>query len=323
MIRLVGTSELGTPIQIGSRLEPLLDQYLIDSWDGGARLRLHHPQPQEVALLLDRPWEGNGCNWITVFPHENRFRMYYRGSAYRISTTEQQAELIKIHPDWVCVAESGDGIRWERAAVGQFPIGGSLEHNVVWQGHGRQQIGVQGFAPFRDENPACEPAARFKAVGAMRQGNPGQAVRSGVPGRVDLVAAPGGAHHHHWPLRLPEPRVLGPAPGGVPRLRQRLSWRPPWWQPRYPHRHITGFRYLERAGVAGVSGGASRSAVPQPDHSVLPGASRLRGLPHPVRRDWSRLESGSRGVTRRGGPSPVVCGQPPARDGADRGAVHV
>ena len=47
------------PISIGLRLEPLLDDYLIERMNGGAKLRLHEPTPREVVLTTDKPWEGN------------------------------------------------------------------------------------------------------------------------------------------------------------------------------------------------------------------------------------------------------------------------
>ena len=44
-------------IHIGSQRELFVDGYLIEKLDG-ARLTLHHPQPREVALRFDQPWEG-------------------------------------------------------------------------------------------------------------------------------------------------------------------------------------------------------------------------------------------------------------------------
>ena len=45
------------PIDIGSRLELMVDDHLIESMDG-VRLELHHPVPREVVLIHDAPWEG-------------------------------------------------------------------------------------------------------------------------------------------------------------------------------------------------------------------------------------------------------------------------
>jgi hypothetical protein len=43
--------------KIGSRLEPLLDDWLIERMDG-VQLRLHQPVLREVAFSFDQPWEG-------------------------------------------------------------------------------------------------------------------------------------------------------------------------------------------------------------------------------------------------------------------------
>jgi hypothetical protein len=52
------------PLAIGSRLEPLVDDYLIEHLSG-AELKLHSPTPREVAIEHDKPWEGNVCAYHT------------------------------------------------------------------------------------------------------------------------------------------------------------------------------------------------------------------------------------------------------------------
>ncbi|KKK43269.1 hypothetical protein LCGC14_3168690, partial [marine sediment metagenome] len=72
---LAQPSVASEPIQIGSRLELFVDHHLIEKLDG-AELRLHHPVPREVAIVHDRPWEGNGSMYTTVFRDGRRYRMY-------------------------------------------------------------------------------------------------------------------------------------------------------------------------------------------------------------------------------------------------------
>ena len=48
------------PLDIGSRRELFVDGYLVDRLNGKAQLRLHHPEPREIALVHDAPWEGSG-----------------------------------------------------------------------------------------------------------------------------------------------------------------------------------------------------------------------------------------------------------------------
>ncbi len=132
---------------IGSRLELFVDGFMIDAMTGDARRVLHPPQPREVALNLDRPWEGPFCGYFTLMPLEEGFRLYYRG----------WPDLKK--PDYVCYAESKDGIAFTRPNVGLFEFDGSKQNNIVWQGPG-----CHNFTPFRDTNPAAAPEQRFKAV---------------------------------------------------------------------------------------------------------------------------------------------------------------
>ena len=46
------------PLDIGSRLELFVDDYLIGELQGDAKLHLHKPEPKEIVLITDRPWEG-------------------------------------------------------------------------------------------------------------------------------------------------------------------------------------------------------------------------------------------------------------------------
>lgn len=145
------------PIDLGSQLELMVDDHLIERMEG-ARLRLHHPRPREVALVLDRPWEGSGSGYVTVIRDGDRYRMWYKGA--NLDCTGG-----RLHPvtDSVCYAESADGIAWERVEAGLFEHEGARANNIVWRGQGDH-----GFCPFLDTNPACPPEERYKAVGQGR-----------------------------------------------------------------------------------------------------------------------------------------------------------
>ena len=148
-------NETDSAIDIGSRLELFVDDFLIDRIDGAA-LTLHRPVPQEVALVSDRPWEGSNIGYVTVFKDGDLYRMYYRGR--RVDHTSGEA---------TCYAESTDGIRWERPSLGLVEFQGSKDNNmIIGDGPGRHN-----FAPFKDANPDCEPDARYKAFGGTRSGD--------------------------------------------------------------------------------------------------------------------------------------------------------
>jgi len=145
------------PIRIGSRLELLVDDYLIEKLAGDARLVLHHPIPREICLVLDAPWEGNSCNYVTVLRDGPKYRMYYRGAQVSV----EGGKVRRTHPFVTCLAESDDGIRWRKPQLGLVEFQGSRRNNII-------RIGdlCHDFSPFVDTNPACPPGARYKAVGA-------------------------------------------------------------------------------------------------------------------------------------------------------------
>ncbi|MSR60312.1 MAG: hypothetical protein EXS05_22170, partial [Planctomycetaceae bacterium] len=60
---------------IGSRRELFVDQYLIDTLQGGARRMLHRPTPREISLTHDEPWEGNVSGIATIFRDGDIYRM--------------------------------------------------------------------------------------------------------------------------------------------------------------------------------------------------------------------------------------------------------
>jgi len=145
------------PVNIGSRLELLVDDYLVEKLGGGAALRLHHPVPREICLVLDAPWEGNGCNYVTVLKDGDKYRMYYRGHQMNVRGSKGK----RPHPMVTCMAESSDGIHWTKPDLGVVEFGGSKKNNIIRMG------GLcHDFSPFVDGNPACPPEARYKAVGA-------------------------------------------------------------------------------------------------------------------------------------------------------------
>ena len=64
------------PIAIGSRRELFVDDFLIEKLSGKAEQRLHHPQPKEIAITHNMPWEGSGSGYHSVFKDGDKSRMY-------------------------------------------------------------------------------------------------------------------------------------------------------------------------------------------------------------------------------------------------------
>jgi hypothetical protein len=169
------------PISVGSQRELFADGYLVEELKGDASLQLQKPKPKEVVLTADKPWEGNTSAYFTIFQDGDLYRMYYRGSHFN-EETKQAA-----HREVTCYAESKDGIHWEKPALGLFEFNGSKQNNIVWDG-----MGTHCFTPFRDENPACSPDARYKAI------------TSGSPKGLYAFQSPDGIH---WRLTSDKPVI--------------------------------------------------------------------------------------------------------------------
>src|SRR5437867_4401453 len=91
----------GGVIEIGSRRELLVDDFLIDKMDR-VELKPHKPEARDVVLVCDAPWEGNTSAYYTLFEDDGLFRIYYRGLHSEGKTAT--------HRQLTCYAESRDGI---------------------------------------------------------------------------------------------------------------------------------------------------------------------------------------------------------------------
>lgn len=143
-------------VALGSRRELFLDDFLIAKLDG-ATLKAHQPEPRDVVITCDAPWEGNTSAYYTIFADDDRFRMYYRGWHWDEATKKEA------HPEFACYAESRDGLTFTKPKLGLFDFNGSKENNIVSTGPV-----PHNFTPFKDTNPACPPEARYKALSGNR-----------------------------------------------------------------------------------------------------------------------------------------------------------
>ena len=153
-------------IDIGSRRELFVDDLLIDRL-AGTRLELHPPQPREIVLKFDQPWEGLYSGYETVLKDGDVFRFYYRGMPVARHTLDVEV---------TCVAESRDGIHWTRPKLGLFEVHGTKDNNVVLARH----RGCHNLAPFVDANPAAPAEQRYKALGG-----------TGAPGLIAFTSPDG------------------------------------------------------------------------------------------------------------------------------------
>jgi hypothetical protein len=121
-------------LNLGTRLELFVDDFLIESLDG-LELKLHHPRSAGKVLTLDKPWEGATCDYQVVIKDQDRYRMYYRGSShkgYTIPSFLKPGEVVQPeHPQYAVYVESQDGISWTRPNLGIVEFNGSKENNII------------------------------------------------------------------------------------------------------------------------------------------------------------------------------------------------
>lgn len=134
------------PVELGDRLELFVDTHLIDRMTG-VQLKMHKPEPREVILRCDKPWEGRACGYCTVILHEGKYFYYYRGWP----KTDGESNY--------CVAVSDDGIHFERPNLGVIEWEGSKDNNIILA-----EAGSHNFSPFLDTRPGVPDDQRFKAL---------------------------------------------------------------------------------------------------------------------------------------------------------------
>ncbi|MBN80683.1 MAG: hypothetical protein CMJ70_11140 [Planctomycetaceae bacterium] len=155
-------------VNIGGRLELLVDDFLIDSMQGKVELKMHRPERKEIVFRTDAPWEGNASAYQSIFQDGDIYRMYYRGMHYRDHPHESgpAAKKLPPHAHYLCYAESDDGIHWRRPKLGLYDFNGSKANNIVLHPdtRGNNCSPVQ-TAVFLDNNPDCPPDERIKIIG--------------------------------------------------------------------------------------------------------------------------------------------------------------
>ena len=143
-------------VDIGSRRELFIDDFLVDRMTGSAERRLHHPIPREVALQFGdkgKPWDGICCGYNSIVQDGGLIRMYYKGTMPGGSGADEAEDQV------CCIAESTDGIHFTRPELGLHEFNGSKRNNIVWHG-----TSGHNFTPFIDSNPDAPEDQRFKAI---------------------------------------------------------------------------------------------------------------------------------------------------------------
>ncbi len=146
-------------MEIGSRLELFVDDYLIETLEG-LNLRMHSPRQ---APLSPAPVRGY---YMTIIHDGPIYRAYYRDHA-----TAYGGPFTNGNPGEItCYAQSRDGHHWEFPQLGIYPLSSPQGTNVVLAdivpcSH--------NFSPFLDTRPGVPTEERFKALAGLHNGGAG------------------------------------------------------------------------------------------------------------------------------------------------------
>lgn len=160
-------------ITFGNRIEPFVDDYLIESMQG-VRFVGNTPTERGKILGFDGPWEGPGSLGMTVFEDAENIKLYYRG----FPNTEGEDDTSVMQTSCLLCSQKGDGLHFVPAKVNEIDYGGLRENNIV-----KMDTCCHNFAPFYDTNPNCKPDERYKAIGGILQ-----------VGGIFVYASPDGIH---------------------------------------------------------------------------------------------------------------------------------
>jgi hypothetical protein len=145
------------PVDLGSRLELFVDHHIVEKLDN-TRLKLGQPQPRQIALRFDRPWEVPFAGALSVIRADGVYRLYYRGAA-----ANEKGDY-----DWVnevtCYAESTDGISWVKPSLRIHEFRGSKANNIILP-PGNSKRYSHNFVPFIDSRPGIASAEKYKGIG--------------------------------------------------------------------------------------------------------------------------------------------------------------
>ena len=109
-------------VDIGTRTELFVDEYLIDRMDG-AHLQLQHPERREIVFTCDAPWEDKVAFFNSVVQDGTTVRLYYRAGVPDADNKGVYA---------MALAESTNGgLTFSRPSLGLVEFQGSRNNNLL------------------------------------------------------------------------------------------------------------------------------------------------------------------------------------------------
>ena len=126
------------------------DRRVVDEEKTTAALVQHSPVKQDKVFTTDKPWEGDISDSFNIVDTGDLYIMYY--------STYDTKDDVKI-----CVAQSEDGIIWEKPCLNIVGFNGDKNNNILFD----SSSGIISFFAFEDVNPKAANSKRYKAVALM------------------------------------------------------------------------------------------------------------------------------------------------------------
>ncbi|MBQ7096478.1 MAG: hypothetical protein IJN96_00215 [Clostridia bacterium] len=144
-------------------LQPFWDEYLVDTMHSDAILSSNRPERVGTCLRFDSPWEGKGSIAYNNILHDDGiYRMYY------LTLFPEHLPKNDNFQSYICYAESTDGINWTKPNLGICAHQGDFNTNILFD---RSTNDWDNFFVMKDENPACPPEQKYKAVASWSTKN--------------------------------------------------------------------------------------------------------------------------------------------------------
>jgi hypothetical protein len=122
----------GDAHRVGTQKQLFIDELLIGS-KSNVRLTMNPPvKTQERNVVAEHPWEELELGWVNVLEVNGVYKMWYgcesigKGARQDTEAEQEQYRIVNL-----CYATSGDGIKWEKPALGLIEFRGSRQNNIV------------------------------------------------------------------------------------------------------------------------------------------------------------------------------------------------
>ncbi len=140
------------PLEIGNRRELFLDDYLVSKLEN-VELLTHRPERKNLAMIFDKPWEGDSQGYFAALIDGSKYRLYYHACSQKTAL-----------PLTIACIESVDGVNWTHPELGLHEFEGSAANNIVVKAV-KPGVSAHDFSPFFDLKPGVSEDEKFKAIG--------------------------------------------------------------------------------------------------------------------------------------------------------------